>query len=101
MGSSWRGYTATVTVTGTFGTLSASTTLSLAVNAAVGPACWQPYSTEGCFGYVLGTKVSFDGNNWLCSNGNCANCSWMTSCAPGGSGCPWGVVRTEEGPCSP
>jgi hypothetical protein len=63
------------------------------------PACSAAYSQSGCFGYVLGTKVSSAGHNWLCSNGNCSNCSGTASCAPGASGCPWGVVWTDEGAC--
>ena len=36
----------------------------------------------------IGTEVSFDGHNWLCSNGNCANCSWMSPIESRWS--PWG-----------
>jgi hypothetical protein len=44
--------------------------------------------------------VSTGGHNWTCSNGNCANCAGYTSCAPGGSGCPWGAVWTDNGACN-
>jgi hypothetical protein len=48
---------------------------------------------------VLNTKVSRNGHNWTCSNGNCANCAGYESCSPGGTGCPWGVVWTDNGVC--
>ena len=48
---------------------------------------------------ALFTIVSSGGSNWTCSNGNCMNCSGYTSCAPGGSGCPWGTVWTNDGAC--
>jgi hypothetical protein len=63
------------------------------------PACFTAYSQPACFGYIQGTKVSSGGHNWLCSNGNCANCSWQPGCVPGATGCPWGVVWTDQGAC--
>jgi hypothetical protein len=63
------------------------------------PACAAAYAQGNCLSYVLNTKVSFNGHNWTCSNGNCANCAGYTSCAPGGTGCPWGVVWTDNGAC--
>jgi hypothetical protein len=62
-------------------------------------ACLTPYSQSKCLTYVSGTKVSAGGHNWTCSNGNCANCASFTSCAPGGTGCPWGTVWTDNGAC--
>ena len=34
------------------------------------------------------------------ANANCENCAGYASCAPGGSGCPWGVVWTDDGACN-
>jgi hypothetical protein len=61
--------------------------------------CATPYNQVGCDRYVPGTTVSRGGRNWLCSDGNCVNCSMFVSCAPGGTGCPWGIVWADEGPC--
>jgi hypothetical protein len=55
-----------------------------------------PYAQSKCLTYVAGTKVSANGHNWTCGNGNCASCA---SCAPGGSDCPWGVVWSDNGAC--
>jgi peptidoglycan/xylan/chitin deacetylase (PgdA/CDA1 family) len=62
-------------------------------------ACATAYAQGNCLSYVSGTKVSSNGHNWTCSNGNCANCASTSSCAPGGTGCPWGVVWTDNGAC--
>jgi hypothetical protein len=64
------------------------------------PACVTPYAQGNCLNYLQGTHVSSGGHNWTCSNGNCANCDTHPECAPGGTGCPWGVVWTDDGPCS-
>jgi hypothetical protein len=69
------------------------------VCGTMAPACFPIYSINNCPSYTAGTRVSTGGHNWLCSNGNCANCSWQPGCAPGASGCPWGVVWTDQGPC--
>jgi len=61
--------------------------------------CSAAYAQSNCLSYVQGTQVSRDGHNWLCTNGNCANCSWVESCTPGGTGCPWGLVWTDTGSC--
>jgi hypothetical protein len=63
------------------------------------PLCSPAYAQSDCLTYTSGTKVSSGGHNWTCSNGNCANCATFTSCAPGGTGCPWGVVWTDNGAC--
>jgi hypothetical protein len=64
------------------------------------PACAAGYAQSGCLnGYGQNTVVSNGGHNWVCSNGNCTNCAGYTTCAPGGSGCPWGVVWTDQGAC--
>jgi hypothetical protein len=62
-------------------------------------SCATPYAQANCLSYVQGTRVSSGGHNWTCSNGNCANCASFSSCAPGGTGCPWGVVWTDDGAC--
>jgi hypothetical protein len=64
-----------------------------------GSSCSTAYAQGNCTTYVQGTQVSSGGHNWTCSNGNCANCAGYASCAPGGSGCPWGVVWTDNGTC--
>jgi subtilisin family serine protease len=64
-----------------------------------GPACAAAYAQGNCLAYAVGTQVSSAGHNWTCSNGNCANCASFASCAPGGSGCPWGVVWADNGAC--
>ena len=63
------------------------------------PRCPTAYAQADCLTYVSGTSVSLSGRSWLCSNGNCANCAAFASCAPGASGCPWGVVWTDQGAC--
>jgi hypothetical protein len=63
------------------------------------PACQPAYAQNMCLTYFQSVKVSRNGHNWLCSNGNCANCATFASCAPGGTGCPWGVVWTDQGAC--
>jgi len=64
-----------------------------------GGTCWTAYAQGNCLSYVLNTHVSSGGHNWNCSNGNCANCASDTRCAPGGTGCPWGVVWSDQGTC--
>jgi len=65
------------------------------------PQCSSLYAQSNCLSYVQGTVVSFSGHNWECTNGNCANCATFASCAPGASGCPWGVVWTDRGAVAP
>jgi peptidoglycan/xylan/chitin deacetylase (PgdA/CDA1 family) len=64
-----------------------------------GAACAPAYSNGNCLAYQQGQQVSSGGHNWTCSNANCRNCATYTSCAPGGTGCPWGVVWTDNGAC--
>jgi hypothetical protein len=64
-----------------------------------GTACAAAYNQSNCSSYLTGTQVSNLGKNWTCSNGNCANCAVDTRCAPGGTGCPWGTVWTDNGAC--
>jgi hypothetical protein len=64
-----------------------------------GTPCVSAYAQSSCVGYTPGTRVSSGGHNWTCSNGNCANCAGHTGCAPGGTGCPWGTVWTDDGAC--
>ncbi|HZU83840.1 MAG TPA: hypothetical protein VE987_13025 [Polyangiaceae bacterium] len=63
------------------------------------PACAASFSRDHCPAYVLGAEVSKDGRNWTCAAATCANCAMVSSCDPGASGCPWGTVWTDEGPC--
>ena len=64
-----------------------------------GGTCEAAYNQANCLSFISGIKVSSGGHNWTCSNGNCANCASFASCAPGGSGCPWGTVWTDAGAC--
>jgi hypothetical protein len=68
-------------------------------NAGSGGSCLPAYAQSNCLAYIAGTRVSAKGDDWLCSNGNCSNCDTYSTCAPGGTGCPWGVVWTDLGPC--
>jgi chitinase len=68
-------------------------------NTGSGGTCGTPYAQGNCGTYVQGTQVSNGGHNWTCANGNCANCASTASCAPGATGCPWGVVWTDNGTC--
>jgi hypothetical protein len=69
------------------------------VDAPVLPACATSYSMGNCTSYVAATVVSDNGHNWTCAKQDCANCGTTSMCAPGASGCPWGVVWTDEGAC--
>jgi len=62
--------------------------------------CAVPYTQNSCLYYDTGTQVSRNGHNWTCYNANCRNCATYSSCAPGGSGCPWGTVWVDNGTCS-
>jgi hypothetical protein len=62
--------------------------------------CSPAFAKSSCLTYTTGTKVSKSGRNWTCANGNCANCAGHTTCEPGASGCPWGVVWTDNGTCN-
>jgi hypothetical protein len=64
-----------------------------------GVACSTPYAQPNCFSFQQGDQVSSGGHNWTCANGNCRNCAGDARCSPGGSGCPWGAVWTDLGPC--
>jgi hypothetical protein len=65
-----------------------------------GGTCGTAYSQAQCLNYYTGIVVSSGGRNYTCANGNCMNCAGHTTCAPGASGCPWGVVWTDNGSCS-
>jgi len=93
-------YTLTVKAIDAAGNLSGGTNVSFTTSGSGGgPNCAAAYAQGNCNTYVQGTVVSTGGHNWTCSNGNCANCAVSTNCAPGGSGCPWGVVWTDNGTC--
>ncbi len=64
-----------------------------------GGSCASAYSQASCLLYYQGAVVSSGGRNWTCANGNCMNCAGHATCAPGASGCPWGVVWTDTGTC--
>ena len=67
-----------------------------------GGTCKPAYAQANCGGYTSytpATQVSQGGHNWTCLNDNCRNCATYASCAPGGSGCPWGTVWTDNGAC--
>ena len=65
-----------------------------------GGTCATAYSQANCHQYYQGVVVSSGGRKWTCANGNCMNCAGHASCAPGASGCPWGVVWTDSGTCN-
>jgi hypothetical protein len=81
-----------------YGTLSPSLVTSGLGGAATD--CATAYSQGSCSSYVQGTKISYNGHNFTCSNGNCAQCSIYPTCVPGASGCPWGAVWTDGGACN-
>jgi hypothetical protein len=62
------------------------------------PPCAAAYAVANCLAYIIGAEVSMNSRNWICS-GACANCSTNSRCAPGRTGCPWGVVWTDDGAC--
>ena len=68
------------------------------------PACAAAYDQANCLAYAQSTTiVSSGGHNWLCFTQNCRNCGdpppTGPQCAPGGTGCPWGAVWTDQGAC--
>jgi hypothetical protein len=65
-----------------------------------GTTCASAYLQGSCLTYSQGMQVSNGGHNWTCANANCANCAGYAACAPGGSGCPWGVVWADDGACN-
>jgi hypothetical protein len=67
--------------------------------AGYAPGCRPAYASSNCALYGVGTQVSRNGHNWTCNSGNCANCAAYASCAPGATGCPWGVVWGDNGGC--
>jgi hypothetical protein len=63
--------------------------------------CPVAYSPANCMAYVEEqSQVSSGGHNYLCANANCRMCAVDARCAPGGTGCPWGVAWQDNGPCS-
>ena len=62
-------------------------------------ACSAPYRRSRCVSLTPGDRVSKGAHNWRCSALDCKNCAGNASCEPDASGCPWGVVWTDEGPC--
>jgi hypothetical protein len=60
--------------------------------------CSPLFAQSACTSYSQGATVSHAGRNWQCTNGNCANCAAVASCAPGAAGCPWGSVWADLGP---
>jgi hypothetical protein len=75
-------------------------TANVCGSAAGGGTCVAAYANGSCLSYYAGIKVSRNGHNYTCSNGNCMNCSGYPSCEPGATGCPWGVVWTDNGTCN-
>jgi hypothetical protein len=69
-------------------------------SGAAAGTCPVAYAQANCQNYMEGqSQVSSGGRTYLCANGNCRNCAISTSCAPGASGCPWGVVWQDNGAC--
>jgi hypothetical protein len=61
--------------------------------------CAARYAQSSCLAYYGTVRVSSGGRNWICVNDNCKNCATFATCAPGASGCPWGIVWTDAGAC--
>ena len=61
--------------------------------------CQNPYSLDNCLDYMVGDTVLSGGHKWLCSVLDCENCATNPGCAPGGTGCPWGMVWMDQGTC--
>src|SRR5207249_1933334 len=64
-----------------------------------GGPCAPAYASSQCLGYAQGQMVSNGGHNYTCADANCRNCATVSTCEPGASGCPWGAVWTDNGPC--
>jgi uncharacterized protein YjbI with pentapeptide repeats len=62
--------------------------------------CAAAYVQSSCLSLTTGSKVSKSGRNYTCANANCMNCASYATCAPGATGCPWGVVWTDNGACN-
>ena len=62
-------------------------------------SCRPRFAQSDCLTYAAGVVISSGGDNWRCTNGNCANCATIASCFPGASGCPFGVVWQDQGVC--
>ena len=62
--------------------------------------CGPAFATSACLDLTVGTKVSWGGHNYTCSDDNCRNCEDTPACAPSMSGCPFGAVWTDNGSCS-
>ena len=65
-----------------------------------GGGCAAAYGQSACLTYNTGMVVSSGGRNWTCTTANCRNCATTSTCAPGGSSCPWGVVWSDTGFCA-
>jgi len=63
------------------------------------PSCNAAYAQSNCLSFSVGSQVSKNGHAWTCSDGACRNCATNATCAPGGTGCPWGVTWQDNGPC--
>jgi hypothetical protein len=68
-------------------------------SGGAGGPCEPAYSQGNCLAFAQGQHVSSGGHNYTCANANCRNCATVSSCEPGGTGCPWGNVWTDDGPC--
>jgi chitinase len=77
----------------------ASVSATTSAGGGGGGTCAAAYNSANWSSYAVGTQVSTGGHNYTCSNLNCQMCGTYSSCAPGGSGCPWGAVWTDNGAC--
>jgi hypothetical protein len=75
-------------------------TANVCGGGATGGTCAAAYANGSCTSYFTGSKVSRNSHNWTCANQNCMNCANTPSCEPGNTGCPWGVVWTDNGTCN-
>jgi len=62
-------------------------------------SCSRAYNRSDCRSYDRGDRVSAGGRNWTCANRDCDQCDDNSNCAPGVSGCRYGAVWQDNGPC--
>jgi hypothetical protein len=81
------------------GTCAGGGTANVCGSGASTSACYRSYSQSDCRGYDRGDRVSRNGRNWTCAAWECEKCENNSNCAPGASGCSYGAVWQDNGPC--
>jgi hypothetical protein len=82
------------------GTCAGGGTANVCGSGSTTSACYRSYSQSDCRGYNRGDRVSRNGRNWTCAAWECEKCDSNSNCAPGGSGCSYGAVWQDNGPCN-